>query len=260
MRALFLLALLALPSPALAWGQTGHRITGVIAEAHLSGLARARIRQILGDASLAEASTWPDEMRSDPSPFWQKTSTPWHYVTVPVGQTYADARAPEEGDAMTALRRFTGTLKDPKAPLADRQLALRFIVHIVGDLHQPLHAGKPGDRGGNDVRVTFFGEETNLHSVWDSGLIDRRQLSFTEYATWLSREIGPEDVVAWWSTDPATWIGESTTLRDTIYPADPKLSWSYAFQQTANVDRRLSMAGIRIAAYLNQVLGRESGS
>lgn len=259
MRGLLLVALLALPSPALAWGQTGHRITGAIAEVHLSGLARARIRQILGDESLAEASTWPDEMRSDPSPFWQKTSTPWHYVTVPVGQGYADAHAPDEGDAMTALRRFTATLTDPKAPLADRQLALRFIVHIVGDLHQPLHAGKPGDRGGNDVRVTFFAEDTNLHSVWDSGLIDRRQLSFTEYAAWLSREIAPADVVAWWNADPLVWIGESTRLRDTIYPADPKLSWNYAFQQTPKVERRLGMAGIRIAAYLNRVLGGDAG-
>ena len=256
MRLLLTIALLVLPSPALAWGQTGHRITGTIAEAHLSGLARARIRQILGDETLAEASTWADEMRSDPSPFWQKTSTTWHYVTVPVGEAYADTHAPAEGDAMTALKRFSATLRDPNAKLADKQLALRFIVHIIGDLHQPLHAGKPGDRGGNDVKINFFGEDTNLHSVWDSGLIDRRQLSFTEYAGWLSREVSAEDVVAWWRTDPRVWIGESTKLRDAIYPEDPKLSWTYAFQQTPSVNRRLQMAGIRIAAYLNDLLGR----
>lgn len=252
---LLCLALLSLPAPALAWGQTGHRVTGAIAEAHLSGLARAKIQQILGHETLVEASTWPDEMRSDPAAFWQKTATPWHYVTVPPGQTHAHVGAPPEGDAASALKRFAATLRDPKASLEDKRLALRFIVHVVGDLHQPLHAGKPGDRGGNDVKVSFFGDETNLHSVWDSGLIDRRQLSFSEYAAFLARRIAPGDVVAWWNSDPNVWIGESTKLRDTIYPAEPKLGWDYAYQHTNQVDERLSMAGVRIAAYLNDLLG-----
>ena len=253
--ALLCLALLALPTPALAWGQTGHRVTGAIAEMHLSGLARARVQQILGDETLAEAATWPDEMRSDPAPFWQKTATPWHYVTVPPGETHAHVGTPPEGDAASALKRFSSTLRDPKASLDDKRLALRFIVHIIGDLHQPLHAGKPGDRGGNDVKVSFFGDDTNLHSVWDSGLIDRRQLSFSEYATFLTRRIAPADVVAWWNSDPQVWIGESTKLRDTIYPAEPRLSWDYAYRHTPEIDQRLSRAGVRIAAYLNDLLG-----
>jgi hypothetical protein len=256
MRQLFLsLVLLALPAQALAWGQTGHRVTGAIADAHLSGLARARVQQILGDESLAEAATWPDEMRSDPALFWQKTASPWHYVTVPEGRTHAEAATPPEGDAASALKRFSATLRDPKASLDDKRLALRFIVHIIGDLHQPLHAGKPGDRGGNEVKVSFFGNDTNLHSVWDSGLIDRRQLSFSEYAAFLERRIEPADVVAWWSSDPNVWIGESTKLRDTVYPQDVKLSWDYAYRHTPQVDARLSRAGVRIAAYLNQLLG-----
>ena len=95
-------------------------------------------------------------------------------------------------DAVTALARFAETLRDPTASAADKRLALRFTIHIIGDLHQPLHAGRPGDRGGNNVKVTWFGEQTNLHSVWDSGMIDSRQLSHSELAGWLAGSITPE--------------------------------------------------------------------
>jgi hypothetical protein len=167
MRYVLLSAVLAAApvSPALSWGQTGHRVTGAIAEQNLSGLARARIRTILGDESLAEASTWPDEMRSDPAEFWQKTANPWHYVTVPRGRTYREVGPPPEGDAASALQRFAATLRDPNASREQKQLALRFTVHIIGDLHQPLHAGNATDRGGNDVKVTSSGNNQPAFGV-----------------------------------------------------------------------------------------------
>ncbi len=245
--------LLALHSPAMAWGPTGHRVTGAIAEANLSGVARAHVHQILGNESLAEASTWPDEMRADPSEFWQKTASPWHYVTVPAGVGYSVALAPPQGDAVTALTRFTATLRDPKAGMDDKRLALRFIVHIIGDLHQPLHAGRPGDHGGNDIAVTWFGKPTNLHAVWDSAMIDDRLLSWTEQTAWLERRITPEQIIAWSDVRPATWINESAALRETIYPTDPKLSWDYTWKYRQTINDRLSMGGVRIAAYLNWV-------
>lgn len=247
-----------LSAPALAWGQTGHRVTGIIAEQHLSGIARAQIQMILGGESLAEASTSPDEMRSNPSTFWQKTANPWHYVTVPTDKTYAQAGAPLEGDAASALARFATILRDPNAPREEKQLALRFSIHIIGDLHQPLHAGNGSDRGGNDVKIRFFGDDTNLHAIWDSGIIERQGLSASEYAVRLSRRIAPEDVVSWWLTDPAGWIGESVSLRDGIYPADTALSWEYSYRHLPTVERRLQQAGVRVAAYLNQLLGTSS--
>jgi len=260
-------ALLA-PSPALAWGKTGHRVVAAIADTQLSGLARAHIRELLGGAeSLDEAATWPDEMRSAPDKFWQKTATPWHYVTLD-GITYD--HAPPEGDALEALDRFTKTLKDPSASLADKQLALRFIVHLVGDLHQPLHVGKCCDKGGNDVKVTFFGKPTSLHAVWDSALVDDQQLSFTELAAKLERHIRDRDTVAWWDINPRDWINESAQYRDTLYPtaadkprapADkkskeppvPDLSYSYVYKFTPLMEQRLSQAGVRLAAYLNAI-------
>jgi hypothetical protein len=265
-RSLLLAAALALlPSPALAWGKTGHRVVAAIADTQLSGLARAHVEQILGPGeSLDEAANWPDEMRSAPDVFWQKTATPWHYVTLD-GIIYD--HAPPEGDALEALGRFSKTLQDPNASLADKQVALRFIVHLVGDLHQPLHVGKCCDKGGNDVKVTWFGKPTNLHSVWDSQLVDEEQLSFTEMAAKLERHISPEDVVKWSDVNPRDWISESAKIRDTLYPTTrdlpkgnkpkkgepllPDLSYSYVYQFTPVMERRLSQAGVRLAAYLN---------
>jgi hypothetical protein len=239
-------------APALAWGKTGHRVIARIAGDGLSAEARANVRLLLGSESLDEAATWPDDMRSDPAPFWQKTATPWHYVTVP-GTDYDVA--PPEGDAVTALRQFRATLRDPAAPLEARRTALRFIVHLVGDLHQPLHAGKGNDKGGNDVKVTFGGRPTNLHSVWDSGLVDDEQLSFTELAERLERRTAPEEVIAWTDTDPLHWIRESVAIRNTIYPEAGKtdLGWDYIYKARPIVDRRLAQAGVRLAAYLNEI-------
>jgi len=238
------------PSPALAWGRTGHRVVAAVADQHLSGLARAHVREILGAESLDEAAFWPDEMKSHPSQFWQKTASPWHYVTVG-GFTYDPP--PPEGDAQSALRRFRAMLLDPATPREDRQLALRFIVHIVGDLHQPLHVGRPGDRGGNNVKVTWFGRETNLHAVWDSALVDDEQLSFTEWAERLNRHTSSRDVIDWWVVNPIVWITESAQVRETIYPADRELSYDYGFRHKPVLKRRLAQGGVRLAAYLNQL-------
>lgn len=253
--AVAILATLA-PSPALAWGKTGHRVVAAIADTQLSGLARANVKEILGVESLDEAATWPDDMRSDPSPFWQKTATPWHYVTLN-GIIYD--HAPPQGDALEALQRFTATLKDPNASLAEKQLALRFVVHLVGDLHQPLHAGTCCDRGGNDVKVKWFGKDTNLHAVWDTSLVEEEQLSFTELAAKLERHISNRDLIGWWDINPRDWATESAQLRETVYPPPAKgkkpveLSYSYVYEYTPLMERRLKQAGVRLAAYLNAI-------
>ena len=272
MRFRFLAALAAtaalFPSPALAWGKTGHRVVAAIADTQLSGLARAQIEQILGRGeSLDEAANWPDEMRAAPGAFWQKTATPWHFVTLN-GIIYD--HAPPEGDALEALARFSKTLRDPNASREDRQTALRFIVHIVGDLHQPLHNGRCCDKGGNDVKVTWFGKPTNLHAVWDSQLVDDEQLSFTELAAKLERHISPADVIKWWDINPRDWVSEGAEIRDSLYPTArdlpkpvkgkkmrkgqspvPELSYYYVYKFTPVMERRLSQGGIRLAAYLN---------
>ena len=268
-----LLALSALAAaPAAAWGPVGHRITAQIAQDNVSGQTRARIAQILGHEELPEAATWPDEQRSNPDAFWQTTSYPWHFVTIPVGQAAEHLEHPSEGDAETALESFTAVLRDPAASPEDKARALRFVVHIVGDLHQPLHVGKPGDRGGNDVKVKWFDDPVvqNLHWVWDEGMIRRQELSFSEYAARLEARMTAEQVVAWWNVEPDTWMAESAALRDRIYPAPSErdgagtpeapfvMRYWYPYEWTPEMELRLQQSGIRTAAYLDWVFAGES--
>ncbi len=237
-----------------AWGKIGHRVTGVIAERYLTQEARAQVAAILGVEDLAEASTWADFMRSSPDEFWRKTASPWHYVTIPAGKTYDEVGAPPQGDAITGLAELRRTLLDDDASLADRQSALRFIVHIIGDLQQPLHAGNGTDRGGNDYKVTFFGKTTNLHSVWDTDLVRDEELSYSELAQWLMRRLTPAQIVGWSQADPVVWVTESAAIRDRIYPGgDREIRWPYIYEHRGTVRMRLSQGGIRIAAYLNEM-------
>ena len=261
----------AAASPAGAWGPIGHRVSAELAERNISGRTRAHVEEILGHEGLAEASTWPDEERSNPEPFWDEAS-PWHYVTLPPGTPAAQLQHPAEGDAVTALERFTATLRDPSASREAKARALRFVVHLVPDLHMPLHAGKPGDRGGNDVKVTWFGEAQNLHWVWDEGIINHQFLSYTEYADRLDMRTMPAEVLQWWDPRPATWIDESTALRDRIYPATGGeqglgtaespvvLSWDYEWQWRPSLEQRLQQSGLRLAAYLDWVFAEGAGS
>ncbi|MFL6720807.1 MAG: S1/P1 nuclease [Sphingomonas sp.] len=257
-----------MPSPVFAWGKTGHRVVAAIADTQLSGLARAHIEEILGRGeSLDEAANWPDEMRSAPGEFWQKTSPSWHFVDFN-GIVYD--RAPPEGDALEAVEHFASVLKDPKASLTDKQTALRFVVHLVGDLHQPLHVGRPGDEGGGKIAVTFFGKPTNLHVVWDSEMPDFEQLSFSEFAAKLERHISNRQLIDWWDVNPKDWVSETAQVREQVYAdlprpkklvAKPKkrekpladVGYSYIFKFQPVMERQLSKAGVRLAAYLNAI-------
>jgi len=255
MKKIFLLIIVfGFNSHILAFGQIGHRITGDIAERYLSENARSKLSSLLGNESLAEASTYVDEMRSSPDEFWQKTASPYHYVTIPKGKTYQQVGAPKWGDAVTALSSYSKIVKDPLAAKKDKILALKFIVHIIGDLHQPLHVGNGTDRGGNDVKLKFFGSDSNLHRVWDSAMINNKQLSFTEWANWLNRTIAKEDVRQWSSIEPKVWITESALIRDAVYPETDFLKYQYLYENLPILKLQMKKAGVRIATYLNDLL------
>ena len=263
-------ASLAAATPAQAWGPTGHRVTAQIAENNISGRTRAEIMAILGTEGLPEGSTWPDEQRSNPLEFWQEEAGPYHYVTLPVGRAVHELVHPPEGDALSALRQFTQTVRSDSATQEEKALALRFIVHIVSDLHMPLHAGNGTDRGGNDFIVDWFDERTNLHWVWDEGMILRQQLSYSEYTERLERRIGPEETLLWWDADPDAWIAESVELRDRIYPrtsaefgmgteeSPAMLRYRYHWEWMPSVEQRLAQSGIRLAAYLDMVFAGDA--
>jgi S1/P1 Nuclease len=255
LRGLVLTFSLAASSPSWGWGNTGHRICGEIAQSRISGKTAAEIEMILGKQGLAEMATWPDEQRSNPESFWQKDANPWHYVTLPDGKQPSEMVSPAEGDALTALERFASITRDRQKPRNERALALRFVIHIIGDLHQPLHVGNGNDRGGNDTKVTWFGEQSNLHSVWDSGMVDRQGLSFTEYSRRLEQRLSAEQTVSWWDARPQTWIAESAAIRTGLYPPAGEqpvaLGYKYQFEHLPTVETRLLQSGVRVAAYLD---------
>jgi hypothetical protein len=235
----------------LALGQTGHRITGKIAEQHLTDKTKKALFQILGNESLAEASTYVDEMRSAPDEFWQKTASSYHYVTIPDGKSYHDVGAPTKGDAVFALKKYSQIVQDPLASKQNKILAIKFIVHLIGDLHQPFHVGNGTDRGGNEVKINFFGRDSNLHYIWDTGMLSRSQLSYSEWSEWLSKQITDKDVKQWSNVDPEVWIKESQSIRQKVYPETDSVEYEYLYNNLPILKIRLKQAGIRMAAYLN---------
>ena len=276
------LALLAIAPPAWGWGSNGHRITAQIAEDRLSAPARERVRALIGDQHLAQIANWPDFIRSEPG--WKFLDS-WHYATVEDGEDFAevlarDAKTPTPDEVVEAIEFFASILRGDGAkaqlfrdlmakngvePLAGslEATALSFVVHLVGDVHQPLHVGRGGDRGGNNVAVDWFDEQSNLHSLWDSGLIDHEKLSFTEYADFLERELGAT-AGQWRGSKPADWAEESIRARGQVYEIWqrtsrtnflPDLGWNYAHDNIGLVNRRLFQGGVRLAELLDSIFG-----
>jgi nuclease S1 len=253
--ALSLLALAALSFPAVAhaWGPTGHRAVGRVAERHLSPAAARAVKELLAPEQLAYVTTWADDIRSEPE--WTK-GDPWHYTTVPDGQTPETAAKSPTGDVLEAIARFEKVLGDRSAPRPERVQALKWIAHLVGDLHQPLHVGRGDDHGGNDTVVLWFGEPSNLHSVWDGKLIERSELSFSELAELVDHPTADE-LRDWQATRSPDWARESLALRDAAYAVgDRRLSWKYMHDQWPVVQRRILQAGVRLAATLERLLAQ----
>lgn len=241
---------LGLCASALAWGPTGHRVVGHIAEQRLSAKAQQAVRGLLGEEPLAEASLWADEIRSEAQ--WQ-VSSPWHYVNIPDGQAYDRTRRDPGGDVIEALERFVAVLRYRSSSREDKIAALKFIAHFVGDIHQPLHVGRASDRGGNEIRLSWFGEPSNLHRVWDSEVIFRMRLTPDGLAQALQSR--PQDQVeAWLRDSPMTWAAESMALRPLVYGMPGTgLGRDYLRKAGPVVEERLMQAGVRLAALLDAV-------
>jgi len=250
--ALAALALLALDLPAAwAWGPIGHRAIAKIAEDHLTPQARRAVAALIAPYTLPEIAYWMDEVRPDPA--WSSTAA-WHWVTVEDGQTYAAASKNPAGDVFVALAANEKKLADRKAPAEERAVALKMLVHLVGDLHQPLHVGRGADAGGNKIQVTFNGAPENLHWVWDALIIRDEGLSYTELAHLLDHATA-QQIRAWQSGTYVDWGMENLALRPQIYDiGDGKIGYLYAFKNWPAVEDRLERAGIRLAGVLNRAL------
>ncbi|TVS12780.1 MAG: hypothetical protein EA419_03795 [Wenzhouxiangella sp.] len=263
---LLLVSALALSSPALAWSRFGHEVVGHLAEHDLSPGARAGVVALLGEQSLADVASWADEVRPD-----RPETAPLHYVNGPLDRLVprqADFDLPQ-GNVYSAILGYAERIVDASLSERDRIEALKFFVHFVGDLHQPLHAGFAEDRGANDVAVVYQGEVINLHRYWDNQILDRPRARFDsrEFAAVLHARYSDSERVRWTDlTDPRDWVIEARRLIfNGLYPrprgdvATPDqtpiavIDESYADVWQPVAELQLARAGARLARALNEL-------
>ena len=249
----FFFATILLSTQALAWGPVGHRVVAEIAQRRLKPDSAKLVSQILNQQSLPDVANWADLVRSDPA--WKRAS-PWHYVSIEDNKQYRDIPPVKEGDVIWAIENFQEVLKRKASTLQEKREALSFLVHFIGDLHQPLHVGRKADMGGNTIRLKWFGRRTNLHEVWDDKMIEMEELSYTEYASMLERTVKLD--AAWEKDTLMNWVSESQSLRSQVYdfPKEPTRGWEYEyrFKNAPQMHQRLMQAGVRLAALLNGIL------
>lgn len=235
-----------------AWGPTGHRATGLVAEKYLSKKTRKELSRILNGQSLAMASTWMDEIRSDST---YNYMSDWHWVTIQDGQTYDQSEKNPNGDIIQTLERVIAALKTKKLTPKEEIEHIKILIHLVGDIHQPLHVGGGNDRGGNDVKVSWFRSDSNLHRIWDSDMIDDTHLSYTELGESLEKP-NAVTLAAWQKLTVRDWANESISYRSRVYNyGNGKLGYNYSYNNFDIVRLRLLQSGVRLAGVLNEIYG-----
>lgn len=234
------------------WSKTGHRVIGDIAQKELSGKAKRAIFKLLDGQSLASVSNFGDEIKADRK---YKEFSAWHYVNIPSGKDYKDIEPSKYGDLVTGVQKCLEVIQNEENSKEDRVFYLKMLVHLIGDLHQPMHVGRLEDKGGNDIQLQWFGRGTNLHRVWDSNMIDDYGMSFTE----LSRSLPKLDKKEIKNIQHGTlldWVKESQEIADKIYDSveiGQKLSYRYSYLWWATVETQLQKGGLRLAHVLNGV-------
>lgn len=254
-------AVLALARPALAWGPQGHRVITRVAMTRLTPRAEKAIRALLNEGdTLVDICDWADHEGHDVLP----GSGPWHYVNVPISVARYDPKfCPDSGCVVSKIKHYRAVLADAKAPRRERQRALLMLVHLVEDVHQPLHVGDNRDHGGNDTQVRLDREATNLHRVWDSDLI--RKVGGNDRA-WVDRVtplLTPENVKAWSSTKVEDWADESLAAAKKAYAwprgqdrpmvSGTALGDDYVKMADPILRDRLARASVRLADELNAI-------
>lgn len=277
MKALVLILMVSV-NCAFAWGPTGHRVVGEIAEKYLTRKAKRKIKKILDGHSFSRVSNWPDKIKSDPTNY--RHTYVWHYMNWPTNQRDYDPNS--YGSLMKALEENLKIFRNPKEPKAKRSFAIKFLVHLVGDLHQPLHVGNGLDQGGNKCRVFFHRKETNLHQLWDEKMIEFTRLSYTEMANYID-VFDKKSLKEMQTGTFLSWAQESKDLRNSVYPQEivpltgaakknaaekelksycnpdqniqddiiPRLSYDYSYKFMPIAEQRMRLAGVRLAKLIN---------
>ncbi|MDP6922539.1 MAG: S1/P1 nuclease [Lutibacter sp.] len=252
----YLLLFLSLSFQAIAavpeWGKTGHRTVGEIATNHLHRKALRAVSDLLDGQGLAVVSTYADEIKSDKH--YQEFYT-WHYVNKPLDTDYRVAEKNPAGDLAKGIEHCLSVIRDKSASRKDRAFYLKMLVHLVGDLHQPLHVGRRADKGGNDVPVRWFYKRTNLHAVWDSKMIGQYEMAYTELAA-NSHKLSKKEIKQLQQGTVTDWVNETGQLASVVYAsaaAEENLSYRYMYDHFDLLRNQLQKGGIRLAKLLNDL-------
>lgn len=250
------------------WGKKGHDVTAAIAEAHLTPEAKALVDDLLDGRSMVYWANWLDNASYTPEYRYTKT---WHYKNVNKGVRYEEMGVNPSGDAVLAIKAQMETLMDSTRTKDDKTLALKILVHIVGDLHQPLHLGHANDLGGNRVKVKFFDRDTNLHSLWDDSLPEAvHKWSYSEWVDQLDRlnpeteqtVIFPETYESKGVYTPKLvdeWAKETVKVADVVYekmPEKSKIKYDEIAWSAPIIEQQVLAAGLRLAFLLNSIVAQ----
>ena len=249
--------------PSFGWGPKGHDVVASIAEQHLTKKTKKALNELLDGHSIVYYASWMDNIQN--SPYWKngydKTKT-WHYANVDKGLTYQSMSRNPNGDVVTGLQFLTKEMKENYASLTDSMKVdyVKMIVHMVGDLHCPMHAGRLSDRGGNKMRVKWFGQNTNLHSVWDSKIIESaRKWGYAEWTEQL--DIADKKYIKSvqqgsyeeWFTETVSHAADIYEYVENLPVENPNLSYQYVYDFSPVLEDRLLIAGYRLAYVLNSI-------
>ncbi len=256
-KAFIIILLFGTPTICNAWGVLGHRIVGQIADSYLTTKAKLEITKILGFESIAMVSNWADFVKSDPT---YKFLSTWHYVNIKAAISFNELDSTLNAD--TTTNAFTKTnflireLKTNKLLPTDKKIIyLRILIHLIGDLHQPMHLGKIEDRGGNGIKVKWFNDDVNLHQIWDEKLINFQELSYTEYAAAVNNTTLAQRN-AWQKQTLTQWMYDTYLLSEKIYAntiADSRLDFAYNFKFIAPLNDQLLKGGVHLSGVLNDI-------
>ena len=248
---------------ALAWGAQGHRLVARVAEQQLNPQARAEINRLLAlepGATLDSIAPWADQLRTQ-DPDLGRRSAGWHYINMAEGGcSYEPAQHCRNGNCVVqALKDQGARLADTHLSDAERLQALKFVVHLAGDIHQPLHAGYGHDRGGNTYQVQYGGRGTNLHSVWDSGMFYAQQRDDEQFLQQLlALPAPPREAPSKLQQDAPKWAEQTCRIatRPGLYPRGHRIDEGYADTWRPLAESQVRLAGERLGAVLNELLGQ----
>ncbi|WP_419699077.1 S1/P1 nuclease [Mucilaginibacter sp. NFX135] len=239
----------------ISWGFKGHRAVATIAQKHLTSNTAYVVSVYLRGEGMADVATWADENKNS-------ATAPWHFLNLPLGLTreqFVKAVSESDNNVYSAILKTEAALKDKSLTADQKNEALKYLIHLVGDAHQPMHVSRKEDKGGNTIQVRFDDKGTNLHSLWDSRLIDHEGLSGADIVKTYDTATAAE-IRQWQSDSPMEWIWESYQISSELYAQvkpGQNIDEAYYQKYIPVIRKRINQAGIRLAGELNKLFNNE---